>query len=101
MSGLGQQLPFNNNSFGLVYVRQALHHVLDLEQILREISRFLQPGGILIATQEHKIDGSTSQKIFLENHALHKYSNAETAHTIEEYKAALKSRIEIEKNIDE
>lgn len=89
VSGYGENLPFKKDTFGLVYVRQALHHATDLGLTMSEISRVLAPGGILIATREHIIDDQKSLGIFLENHALHKYTHGEHAYMLEEYLRAL------------
>lgn len=89
VSGIGEFLPFKDQSFGVVYCRQVLHHASDLTRMMKEINRVLIPGGIFIATREHVVDDQESMKIFLENHALHKYTHAESAHSIEEYKLAL------------
>jgi ubiquinone/menaquinone biosynthesis C-methylase UbiE len=90
VSGFGENLPFKNKTFGLVYVRQTLHHAVDLYKMMREISRVLVPGGVFIATREHIVDDKASLNIFLENHALHKYTHSEGAFLLDQYLKALK-----------
>lgn len=91
VSGIGEFLPFKDQSFGLVYCRQVLHHAADLHRMASEISRVLVPGGIFLATREHVVDDQESLRFFLENHALHKYTQAEGAFSVEEYLHALRS----------
>lgn len=90
VSGIGENLPFKEQSFGLVYCRQVLHHATNLQNMASEINRVLVPGGIFIATREHVVDNPESLWLFLENHALHKYTQAEGAFSVEEYLKALK-----------
>lgn len=90
ISGLGETMPFKDRSFGLIYCRQVLHHASDLLSMMAEIKRVLLPKGLLIATREHVVDDQKSMEIFLENHALHKYTNAEGAFTRGEYEEAIK-----------
>jgi ubiquinone/menaquinone biosynthesis C-methylase UbiE len=56
LSGFGENLPFKNQTFGLVYLRQVLHHSKNLQNMMNEITRVLIPGGILLATREHIVD---------------------------------------------
>lgn len=91
VSGIGEFLPFKDQSFGLVYCRQVLHHAANLQRMASEINRVLIPGGIFVATREHVVDDQESLRFFLENHALHKYTQAEGAFSVEEYLQALQS----------
>lgn len=44
VSGAAEQLPFDNDSFGLVVSRFSAHHWRDIAQGLREVRRVLAPG---------------------------------------------------------
>jgi ubiquinone/menaquinone biosynthesis C-methylase UbiE len=90
VSGYGENLPFGDQVFGLVYLRQVLHHSKNLRRMMNEISRVLMPGGIFIATREHIVDDEASREEFLRNHALHKYTTSEDALLQDEYLSALK-----------
>src|SRR3954470_21892718 len=42
-----EKLPFENNSFDVVFGHAVLHHIPDLEQAFREFRRVLKPGGLV------------------------------------------------------
>lgn len=44
--GVGEQLPFDDASFDLVYCCDVLEHVNDLQQVIAETARVLKPGGL-------------------------------------------------------
>ncbi len=44
--GVGEQLPFADASFDLVYCCDVLEHVGNLEQVIAETARVLRPGGV-------------------------------------------------------
>ena len=46
--GVGENLPFQNNSFDVVFCCDVLEHVRDLPKVISEISRVLKNGGIFI-----------------------------------------------------
>lgn len=84
----GEQLPFDNNFFELVHVRQVLHHAKDLALLCKEIHRVLKPGGKVIATREHVISNKKDLSDFLRNHPLHDLYGGEHAYLLQEYKNA-------------
>jgi len=45
-TGTGESLPFENNSFGVVFCCDVLEHVRDLPTVISEISRVLKPGSV-------------------------------------------------------
>ena len=49
-----EQLPFNDNSFDLVYSWGVLHHSPNTSQAIREILRVLRPGGVTRIMIYHK-----------------------------------------------
>ena len=46
--GAGENLPFQNNSFDVIFCCDVLEHVHDLPKVISEISRVLKNGGIFI-----------------------------------------------------
>jgi ubiquinone/menaquinone biosynthesis C-methylase UbiE len=85
-----EKLPFNDDSFDIVYGRAVLHHAQDLHIFCREVSRVLKQGGIFLATREHVISKSDDLGIFLQNHALHQLYGGECAYLLEDYCNAIK-----------
>ena len=87
---VAERLPFLNNTFDVVYARQVLHHVPDLDTVCAEVYRILKPKGLFIATREHVISKPGDLDIFLQKHATHRYTGGENAHLLGEYSGALK-----------
>lgn len=46
--GAGEQLPFEDASFPLIYCCDTLEHVDDVDRVIGEIARVLQPGGVFL-----------------------------------------------------
>jgi len=86
----GEELPFSDETFDLIYGRQVLHHARDLQQLCKEISRVLKKDGFFIATREHVITKSEDLKQFFEKHPLHKLYGGENAYLLKEYVDAIK-----------
>jgi SAM-dependent methyltransferase len=87
----GEELPFQKESFDVVYGRQLLHHAKDLPQLTREASRVLKKGGTFIAVREHVISRREDLKVFLESHPLHRLYGGENAFLLQEYCKAFKA----------
>lgn len=85
LRAVGETLPFADGSFDIVFGRQVLHHMSDLKRACSEIRRVLAPNGICIIVREHVISRSEDLSIFLEKHALHKYTKSEHAYLLSEY----------------
>jgi 2-polyprenyl-6-hydroxyphenyl methylase/3-demethylubiquinone-9 3-methyltransferase len=45
--GMGEALPFRDNTYDVVFCCDVLEHVSDLPKVISEISRVLKPGGVL------------------------------------------------------
>lgn len=81
----GESLPFEDNSFDVVYVRQVLHHANDLAKFCKEVQRVLKPNGVFIATREHVLSNEQDLQTFLNNHPLHHLYGGEHAFTLAFY----------------
>lgn len=87
----GEELPFDSESFDVVYVRQGLHHAMDLPRMLAQLTRVLCPGGVLLACREHVVDDyGASLKAFLDSQVDHQLYGGEHAFTLPDYRAAIR-----------
>ena len=82
-------LPFESNSFDLIFARAVLHHIEDLETACADFYRILKPGGRIIAVREHVLSKADDLQAFLDSHPLHQYYGGEHAYLLEEYRNAL------------
>lgn len=87
----GENLPFPDACFAAVHARQVLHHAADIEVMLQEIARVLQPGGMLLATREHVVDDEKQLAAFLQQHPLHALYGGENAFPLSRYQKAISS----------
>jgi len=85
----GEKLPFDDNSFDLMYGRQVLHHAADLNSFCRETYRVLRPGGKFIATREHVLSQDHDLQKFLDGHPLHFLYGGENAYLLSQYTRAI------------
>lgn len=85
----GEEIPFEDETFDVVYARQVLHHACDLDQLCNEMARVLKEGGCFIATREHVISQPDDLNMFLQNHPLHRFYGGEYAYTLPEYVGAI------------
>lgn len=85
-----EQLPFETNSFDVVYTRAVLHHTTDLKLACSEFLRVLKPGGVMIAAREHVISNKKDLQAFFDIHPLHHLYGGEKAFLLKEYKSAIR-----------
>lgn len=67
------QLPFDKESFDLVAISKALHHVEDPEFTLKEMKRVLRSGGYLLINEMHRDQLTDTQ----ESHMLYHHFRSE------------------------
>jgi SAM-dependent methyltransferase len=85
-----EALPFVDSSVDVVYVRQLLHHTVDLPAAIAEVARVLRPGGVLVACREHVADDSGQLEAFLAAHPVHRLAGGENAYTLTQYTGAIR-----------
>jgi SAM-dependent methyltransferase len=86
-----EELPFENDFFDVVYVRQAVHHAHDLGRFISECARVLKKGGVLFTVRDHVIYDQEDKQRFLDSHPLHRFYGGENAFTLEEYEGAFRN----------
>jgi SAM-dependent methyltransferase len=91
IEGFGEDLPFDDESFQLVYGRQVLHHAGDLDRMCSEAWRVLAPGGTFMAAREHVITRPEDLEAFQKAHPLHALYGGENAFPLARYKQALRA----------
>jgi SAM-dependent methyltransferase len=84
-----ERLPFESNSFDVVFARAVLHHTSDLASACAEFQRVLKPGGVMLAVREHVISNKADLPAFFDIHPLHHLYGGENAFLLAEYKAAI------------
>ena len=89
VEAFGENLPFNNQVFDIVYGRQVMHHAHDLKKFIAETARVLKQGGVLITVRDHVIKDENDKQRFLKKHPLHHLYGGENAFRIEEYSGAI------------
>jgi SAM-dependent methyltransferase len=81
-------LPFPDGTFDVVFGRQVMHHVPDLEATARELARVVRPGGRILITREHVADNWLQRARFLRNHGLNRLYHGENAYPLRRYLTA-------------
>lgn len=84
-----EDIHFDEATFDVVYIRQAMHHANDLKKFIKEAVRVLKPNGLLLTVRDHVIYNPNDKQWFLEEHPLHKFYGGENAYTAQEYKQAI------------
>jgi SAM-dependent methyltransferase len=85
-----ERLPFESNSFDVVFARAVLHHTTDLSSACAEFQRVLKPGGVMLAVREHVISSTADLPAFFDIHPLHHLYGGENAFLLAEYEAAIR-----------
>jgi 2-polyprenyl-3-methyl-5-hydroxy-6-metoxy-1,4-benzoquinol methylase len=84
-----EEMHLPGEMFDLVYCRQAMHHAADLNLFVRNITRYIRKGGLLMTVRDHVVFSRKDKEKFLSEHPLHKFYHGENAYTPEEYRAAI------------
>ena len=88
---VGDPLPFEDESFDVVFARAVLHHVPDLRGAVAQFERILKPGGRFIAVRDHVVDGPEELQAFFKVHALHHLYGGENAFPAAVYADAIRA----------
>lgn len=88
IEAFGEELPFENQTFDIVYGRQVMHHAHHLPKFVAEAARVLLPKGLLFTTRDHVIKGEKDKQKFLKKHPLHRFYGGENAFSLTEYRDA-------------
>lgn len=86
-----ENIKFTDNTFDVVYVRQAMHHANHLNNFIGECLRVLKPKGLLLTVRDHVIFNEDDKEWFLKNHPLHQFYGGENAFTPIEYRKAFEN----------
>jgi SAM-dependent methyltransferase len=98
VGAFGEQIPFDDGEFDVVYARQVLHHARDLDALVAECARLLRPGGRLLVCREHVVNDGEQLREFLANHAIHRLAGLENAYPLAAYLAAIeRANLDIER----
>ena len=89
VEAFGENLPFEDESFDIVYGRQVMHHAHHLNNFVKEAARVLKKGGVLITVRDHVIINEKDKERFLKKHPLQKHYGGENAFLLSEYKEAI------------
>jgi ubiquinone/menaquinone biosynthesis C-methylase UbiE len=89
VNDFGEQLPFQNDTFDIVYGRAILHHAKDLHKLCNEAARVLKKRGLFLFTREHVISRKEHLLQFLNSHELHYLYKGENAYPLSEYKKVI------------
>lgn len=71
-----EPLSFENNQFGVISVIMTLHHVPNLDFILKELNRVMRPGGYLVL-REHDVENDIDKLIIDVEHMIYDNFNDE------------------------
>jgi SAM-dependent methyltransferase len=85
----GENIPLADGTVDVVYARQVMHHARDLVLMAQECARVLRDGGVLLVCREHVADNARQKERFLANHAVHGFTGAENAYSLQEYLRSL------------
>jgi ubiquinone/menaquinone biosynthesis C-methylase UbiE len=91
VEAFGERLPFDDNTFDIIYIRQAMHHASDLGIFIKEAGRVLKRGGIVLTLRDHVVTSQKDKEKFLQRHPLHHYYGGENAFTLATYRGAFEN----------
>jgi SAM-dependent methyltransferase len=89
VSCFAEDMPYKDETFDVVFARQAMHHAYNLKSFVKQSARVLKPKGIFFTIRDHVVNDQAQKEIFLKEHPLHKYYGGENAFSVKEYTEAM------------
>jgi SAM-dependent methyltransferase len=86
--GHAGRLPFRDEAFDGLWMREVAHHFADLPALLMEARRVLKPDGLLCCLREVVIWNEGQRAHFFAHHPFHHITRDEGCYYLEEYLAA-------------
>lgn len=87
----GEKIDFPENSFDVIWIREVLHHIRDLNGFLKELYRILKPTGIICTFRDHVIWNESQRKHFFATHPFNHITKDEGCYYLHEYLNAFKN----------
>jgi acetyltransferase-like isoleucine patch superfamily enzyme/ubiquinone/menaquinone biosynthesis C-methylase UbiE len=87
----GEKIDFPDNAFDVVWIRETLHHIRDLNGFMKEINRILKPSGIICTFRDHVIWNESQRKHFFATHPFNHITKDEGCYYLHEYVTAFKN----------
>jgi len=84
----GEKIDFPENSFDVIWIREALHHIKNLSDFLTEIKRILKPDGILCCLRDVVIWNENQREHFFATHPFNHITKDEGCYYLKEYLSA-------------
>ena len=84
----GERIPFPSGHFAAVFGRQVLHHARDLDAMVDEVARVLQPEGLALFIRDHVASDRSQLQEFRASHPLHHLYGGENAFPLAAYRRA-------------
>lgn len=81
----GENIPFEDESLDVVWLREVLHHIRDLTGFLKEVYRILRPGGIVCSLRDHVIWNEQQREDFFQTHPFNHITQDEGCYYLKEY----------------
>lgn len=80
-----EQLPYSDNSFDILWLREVFHHISDFSSFFSEVRRVLKKGGLICCLRDHVIWNPKQKAHFFQSHPFHKFTHDENCHYLHEY----------------
>ncbi|TVX97075.1 class I SAM-dependent methyltransferase [Cohnella terricola] len=87
----GEKLEFEDESFDIIWMREVLHHIKDLQSFLTDLKRILKPGGIICCLRDVVIWNEEQREHFFDTHPFYPITKDEGCYYLDEYIFAFKS----------